>query len=247
MSIWGKIVGGAAGFALGGPIGALMGAVAGHAVDSLRGEPESTSTADPTQSVAFTIAVIVLSAKMAKADGVVSRSEIETFKQVFRVPPEDLKAVGRIFDRARADAVGFEPYARQIARMFRDRRPVLEELLQGLFRIAGADGRVAQEEIDYLRRVAHIFGFSEAEFNRIKASYLMGRGSEEADPYQVLGVSPSAGPEEIKAAYRKLLREHHPDRLIAQGLPQEFIDVATSKMASVNAAYDRIKQERGLR
>lgn len=251
MSIWGKIVGSAAGFALGGPIGALLGAVAGHAVDRFRDDANwdaadtDDATPDPTRTVAFTIAVIVLGAKMAKADGVVSRTEVETFKRVFRIPPEEMRAVGRIFDKARNDAIGFEPYARQIARMFRDRRAVLEELLEGLFFIGEADGVLHQAEVAYLRKVAQIFGFSEVEFERILAGHPGARGHMQPDPFAVLGVPHSADNGTVKAAYRKLIQEHHPDKLIAQGMPQEFVDVATEKMARINAAYDQIKSERG--
>lgn len=252
MSVWGKIVGGAAGFAIGGPIGALLGAVAGHAVDLKLddiyhgSEEDGSNTPDPSRSVAFTIAVIVLAAKMAKADGVVSRTEVETFKRVFRIPPEELRAVGRIFDKARNDAVGFEPYARQVARMFKGRRAVLEELIEGLFRIAEADGRLHQAELRYLHQVATLFGLSEVEFDRIKAGHVQATGVPESDPYAILGVPADADAQTIKAAHRRLVREHHPDLLIAQGMPQEFIDVATEKVAVINAAYDRIRAQRRL-
>ena len=133
MSVWGKILGGAAGFALGGPIGALLGGLAGHAVDKMRAGAEG---GDGTKQIAFTIGVVVLGAKMAKADGVVTPDEIVAFRQVFRVPPEEMKNVGRVFDRARQDAEGFEPYARQIAGLFKGNPAVLEDLLDGLFHIA---------------------------------------------------------------------------------------------------------------
>lgn len=260
MSIWGKILGGAAGFALGGPLGALIGAAAGHAIDSLRDaqdvladtsgdgfEPrvrhdEATERA-ATRQIAFTIGVIVLGAKMAKADGTVSRLEVEAFKEVFHVPPHEQKNVGRLFDRARRDAAGFEPYARQIAGMFRRRSKVLEELLEGLFHIAKADGTVHAGEVDYLRRVAHIFGFDDHEFERIKAAHL---GPDKADPYEILGVSRDMTDAQIKVAWRRLIRENHPDKLIAKGLPREFVEIATEKLATINAAYDRIAKERGI-
>jgi DnaJ like chaperone protein len=257
MSIIGAILGGAAGLiALGGPLGALLGAAAGHAIGRLSrrkaAAPDETTVPpgleglDPraaTKQVAFTIAVIALGAKMAKADGIVTRDEVDAFKQVFRVPEEELKNVARVFDQARKSPLGFEAYATQIARMFRGQPAVLEELLDGLFHIAKADGRVGEAELDYLRQVATLFGFGEADFERIRAEHL---GPDKADPYEILGVTRRAEDAEIKAAYRKLVREHHPDRLIAKGVPKEFIDVATEKVATINAAWDKISRERGI-
>ena len=246
MSIWGKIIGGAAGFALGGPLGALLGGLAGHAIDRQREESETAQSPDDraaTKQIAFTIAVIALGAKMAKADGVVSRSEIAAFKDVFHVPKKDLKNVGRVFDQAREDPGGFEPYARQIAAMFDKDHPVLEELLDGLFHIARADGQVHEAEIAFIREVAAIFGLSEAEFARIREANL---GPDKADPYTILGVTRESSDEDIKAARRKLARDNHPDRLQAQGLPKEFVKMATEKLATINAAYDRIAKERGI-
>ena len=249
MAIWGKILGGAAGFAIGGPLGALIGAAAGHAVDAMRdrgGTDAPAIEADEraaTRQIAFTIAVIVLGAKMAKADGVVTREEILAFRQVFHVPQDEMKNVGRLFDRARRDPHGYEPYARQIARMFPAGSRVLEELVDGLFHIAKADGSVAPEELAYLQSVAGIFGFSDAEFDRIREAHV---GPDSGNPYTILGVTRDASNDEIKAAWRKLIRETHPDRLMAEGLPQEFVDLANQKMATVNAAYDQIAQERGI-
>ncbi len=242
MSVWGKIVGGAAGFAIGGPIGAILGTVAGHAVDKMR---DSTKEVPPdeagTKGVAFTIGVIVLGAKMAKADGVVTKEEIGAFKEVFHVPPDEMKNVGRLFDQARKDARGFEPYARQIARMFRDNPAVLEELIDGLFHIARADGKVSPEEEDYLSQVAWIFGFDEDDWARIRASNM---GPDASDPYTVLGVNRGDSDEAIKAAHRRLVLENHPDKLVAQGMPQEFVDLANEKLATINAAYDKVRKQR---
>ena len=248
VSIWGKVIGGVAGFAIGGPLGALLGTAAGHAVDKFRsqmkageGGPENLNT---TKQVAFTVAVIVLSAKMAKADGQVTRDEVDAFKQIFHVPPEEMKGVGAIFDEARKDAEGFEPYAKQIAQMFAFQPAVLEELLGGLIHIAKADGVIHPAEMEFLEKVAMIFGFGHSRFERIKASYLPEQGQD--DPYTVLGLEKTATDDDIKSTYRKLIRENHPDTVIAQGMPQEFIDIANEKMASINAAYDAIKKQRNL-
>jgi len=245
MSIWGKILGGAAGFALGGPIGALAGVLAGHAVDRMSAEPTDGAAApSEVKQVAFTIAVVALGAKMAKADGVVTRDEVAAFKEVFHIPPEEAKNVGKFFDRAKRDTIGFELYAKQIAGMFRDNPPVLEELLDCLFHIARADGVYHPGEKAYLRRVAEIFGFDETAFRRIEARNM---GPDKADPYVVLGVERTASDAEVKAAYRTLIKEHHPDRLIAQGMPPDVIEVANEKLATINGAYEKIEKERGLR
>jgi len=245
MSIWGKIIGGAAGFAMGGPIGALLGAAAGHAMDRMQEGIHGHGGAggDNTRTIAFTIGVVVLSAKMAKADGRVTRDEVETFKRIFRVPPGEERNVGRVFNMARRDAGGFEPYARQIAGLFQGAPRVLEDLLGALFAIALADGVMHPAEERFLKQVAAIFGFSEADFARIRESHM---GRDAGDPYAILGLTRAASNGELKKSYHKLIRENHPDRLIAQGLPQEFIDVANDKMAAINDAWDRIEKERGL-
>ncbi len=253
MSIWGKIIGGVAGFALGGPLGALIGGLAGHAVDKIRGAqegpeqlegPEDAAGPSGAKQVAFTVAVIVLGAKMAKADGTVTRAEIKAFKEVFRIPPEEMKNVGRIFDMAKKDARGFEPYAKQVAWLFRNEPAVLEELLAGLFHIARADGDVHPAELDYLRRVGEIFGLDTRSFERVRATF---DGPDRSDPYEVLGIGRGAGNDEIKKAYRKLIRENHPDTLVAQGMPEEFVRVANQRMAAINAAYDEIEKQRGIK
>ncbi len=242
MSVWGKILGGAAGFALGGPLGAVIGAAAGHAFDRAKGAREGV-IGQASRQAAFSIAVIVLGAKMAKADGHVSREEIRAFREVFHVPPGEVARVGRIFNAARRDPHGFEPPARQVAELFADRPAVLKELLDALFHIAKADGVIRPEEVAFLRRVAEIFRFDADTFESILAAHM---GPDRQDPYEVLGVPHDASDAKLKAAYRQLIRETHPDLLIAQGMPQEFIDVANGRSAAINAAYDRIRKERGV-
>jgi DnaJ like chaperone protein len=234
MSIWGKILGGAAGFALGGPLGALAGTAAGHAVDRFAAPapPEGPESRENTRKIAFTVGVIALGAKMAKADGVVTRDEVDAFKRVFRVPAEEEANVAKVFDRARKASAGFEVYARQI------------ELLQCLMEIARADGTIHDTERAYLAEIARLFGIAEADWRRLEAIEL---GEGAADPYSVLGVAPDAADADIKAAYRQLVRENHPDTLVAQGLPAEFVEVADRKLAAINAAYAEVKAQRGLR
>lgn len=238
MSIWGKLGGAAAGFLLGGgPIGVLAGAFAGHVLFD-RGARE-----DSGPGIVFTIAVIALGAKMAKADGTVTDDEIEAFGRIFRVPPTEEANVRRIFNLARQDTAGYEIYAGQIARIFRGNPAMLEDVLDGLFEIAKADGVLHPAELAFLERVSDIFGFAPDEFRRICASHL---GPDAADPYAVLGVAHGASEEEIKHTYRMLVRENHPDSLMARGVPEEFLRLANDKLAAINAAYARILQERRL-
>jgi DnaJ like chaperone protein len=247
LTIWGKVFGGMAGFAFGGPLGALVGAFAGHAMDQLRqqGNGSDPNPSRAAKQTVFAVAAIVLGAKMAKADGRVSRAEVNAFKQVFQIPPGEKSRVGRIFNLAKRDAAGFEPYARQVAALFRNQPAVLEELLAGLFHIARADGDPGPAQIAFLRQVAAIFGIGQPAFDRLKAG--SSPQSVSGDPYAVLGVKPNVRDEEVKAAYRRLIRENHPDTLVAKGLPPEFIRLANERMASINAAYDQIEKLRGLR
>jgi DnaJ like chaperone protein len=238
MSIWGKVSGAAAGFLLGGgPIGALAGAFAGH----LLFDRDREAQGEP--GVAFTMAVIALGAKMAKADGTVTDDEIKTFFRIFRVPPSEEANMRRLFNFARQDTAGFDAYATQIARMFRDRPSVLEDILDGLFEIAKADGVLHPGEEAFLERVADIFGFAPGEFRRIRASHF---GPDAEDPYLILGVDHTAPDEEIKRTYRLLVRENHPDSLIARGVPPEFLRLANDKLAAINGAYERIRRERRI-
>jgi DnaJ like chaperone protein len=201
------------------------------------------------RQVAFATAVIVLGAKLSKVDGVVTREEIRAFKEVFRIDDRMVGDVGRIYNRAKTSSRGFEPYARQIAGLFGNDAALLEELLIGLFEVARADGELTPAEVDFLRRVAATFGFDMQGFERIRARYsATARNLSGADDaYAVLGLSRSAGDDQIRQTYRKLVREHHPDRLVAKGLPQDMVEHANKTLASINAAYDRVAKERNLR
>jgi DnaJ like chaperone protein len=191
----------------------------------------------PERSVAFTIAVISLGAKMAKADGLVRPGEVTAFRQVFQIAPEDEAAAARVFNLARQDVAGFDVYAGRIARMFRDRPRVLEDILEGLFHIALADGRYHEGEEGFLARVAEIFGVSPEVFDCIEARHLSGRA---CDPWQVLGVPRDADLATVRARWRELVRAHHPDKMIARGLPVETVHLANDRLAAINAAWEEI-------
>jgi DnaJ like chaperone protein len=190
--------------------------------------------------VGFTAAVIGLAAKMAKADGEVSETELAAAAQVFQPPPGEEGAFRRAFSLAKQTVLGFESYARQIGRKYRARPCLLEDVLDGLFHIAAADGVVGPREIAYLRAVSEQFGFSELEFRRIRATNL---GPEPGDPYAVLGLLPGAKLEECRAAWRRLAAENHPDRMAARGAPPEFVRIAEEKSAQINAAFAAIRDE----
>jgi DnaJ like chaperone protein len=245
MSIWGKVIGGVAGFALGGPLGAILGAAFGHAVDRQRSNNSIESKTNNLQErqTAFTVAIIVLSAKMAKADGHVTRDEIDTFKNIFEIPENEASNVGHLFNEARQDAEGYEPYAKQIGEMFAHDPAICENLLGGLFQIALADGVIHPKELQFLQNVAFSFNLNDRDFERISSAY---NEANEADPYKILGVNRNVSNDQIKKSYRELSRENHPDTLMSRGMPQEFIDIANEKMASINAAYDQITKERSL-
>jgi DnaJ like chaperone protein len=192
----------------------------------------------PERSVAFTIAVIALGAKMAKADGQVTRDEVSAFREVFTISPSESANAARVFDMARTDVAGFDAYARQIAAMFGSRRAdTLRDLLDGLFHIALADGRYHPKEDDFLHQVAQIFGLSEREFTSMRARFVQ---DAEPDCYAVLGVEPDATLEQVRAAWRAQVRASHPDKMIARGLPEEAVKLAEKRLIAINRAWEKI-------
>src|SRR5580700_10231778 len=224
MSVVDRILVGARHLSFGGPLGHLLARVAEHLPHwhtplGHDGHPADNGHGDPRRRVTFTIAVIALGAKMARADGEVTRDEVAAFNEVFSVPPGEEPHMRMIFDLARRSTHGFESYARQVARLFAADRAVLEDLLG----------------------VARLFGFDEADYARIRATHC-GPPPEE-DPHAILGVAASASPEEIRVAYHRLVREHHPDTLVSQGLPPEILARATARIARINAAHDRLVKE----
>jgi DnaJ like chaperone protein len=259
----GKIVGGILGFCLGGPWGAALGVIIGHIHDKqkklfgAKGWPGLWESYEDfsahLEQATFTMGVIVLGAKMARSDGRISRAEIEAFKRVFNISPAQEASVGLLFDRARTSADGFEPYAIRLAQVFHNRPLVLEEILNGLFIIGAADSEgLSPSEIAFLRKVSFLFGFSIEDFARIAARSgatmpTSERPSESATgPFVILGVSERATATEIKAAYRSLIRKHHPDKLMAEGVPSEYIAAATEKMKRINVAYAEACKIKGI-
>ena len=233
MTVWQKIsdFAGAVGDAGGGLLGDLA-HVFGLERDG--GEPE--------KDVAFTIGVIALAAKMAKADGVVSPLEVEAFKKIFHSSPAEVANVERLFNLAKQDVAGYEAYADRIATLLKENPKVLQDVLEGLLHVATADGVLHPKEDAYLADVANRFGFSPSEFRFFRARFV----KDNCNPYDVLRLGPGATNAEIKAQYRKLVTDNHPDKLMGRGVPVEFIEIATRKLAAINAAYDTIAKERGV-
>jgi len=223
MSIWTRIASALAALTKGEGLSAVF--------ENLRTPPE--------RSVAFTIAVIALGAKMAKADGRVTRDEVTAFREVFHIPKEDEASAARVFNMARQDVAGFEEYAARIGRMFGEDGTMLCDLMEGLFHIALADGTYHANEDDFLHRVARIFGMDERRFRAVRARFVP---DAEQDPYAVLGVAPDAPLAEIRAAWKMQVRESHPDRLAARGLPEEAVKMAETRLMALNRAWDEINK-----
>ncbi|QDY69567.1 molecular chaperone DjiA [Qingshengfaniella alkalisoli] len=225
MSIWTRIGEALSALRAGEPLGAVF--------DKLRTPPE--------RSVAFTIAVIALGAKMAKADGRVTRNEVTVFRSLFHIPASEEENAARVFNLARQDVAGFENYAARVRQMFGEGHPILIDILEGLFHIALADGAYHPDEDDYIERVAKLFDVSERDFRNMRSRFV-----EDAapDPYCVLGADPDDSLEDVRKRWRELVRESHPDRMMARGLPEEAIKMAEKRLIAINRAWEEISTSR---
>ena len=237
MSIWGSLIGGMIGFSLGGPFGMLLGSLVGGKISRARSQSGLGSFANPQQ--VFALSLIVLSAKLSKADGQVSREELIAVKDKLKIPENELDQVGKIFNKAKEESTGYEPYATQIAQVYRGNLNVLEEVINILFYIAEADGNISKSELNMIENIARIFGLNEKQFNSIKESR---KSSEKLNPYIVLESSPDDNIENIRKKYIKLSKEHHPDLLISKGVPEEVIEESKKKMRAINSAWDQIQK-----
>ncbi len=223
MSLWTRIADALAALASGEPLSVVF--------DRLRGSAET--------SVGFTIAVIALGAKLAKADGEVTRDEVATFRQIFAIPEDEMANAARVYNLARQDVAGFDAYAHKIRRMFgEDHRDVLTDLLEGLFQIAVSDGRYHANEDVYLFEVAQIFGISDACFRAIRSRFVEGAPR---DPYDVLGLAADAPIDAVRAAWRQAVKDNHPDAMIARGIPPEAVKLAERRLIDINKAWAEIQ------
>jgi DnaJ like chaperone protein len=232
MSFWEKLLN-----AIGNTAGNVLSAVVEAVRTAFEGDPETR------RKVAFSVAVIALSAKMAKADGIVSEKEVQAFRDIFEFPQDQAKNVARLYNLARQDVAGYEAYAEKLSTLCvtcAANCPVLEDVLDGLFHIAKADGLIHEKEMNFLRHIAEIFKMSEQRFDQIAARHVsIGR-----DPYKVLGVSPADDFPTIRRRYLGLVSENHPDLLVSRGVPEEFHAIANERMAALNDAYAEIEKER---
>lgn len=222
MSLWTRISAALAALRAGEPLNVVF--------DHLRVAPE--------RSVAFTIGVIALAAKLAKADGQVTRNEVRVFRAIFTIPPGEEGHAARVFDLARQDVAGFDAYARKIAALFPPGDPVLRDLMEGLFQIAMADDEFHPAEEAFLQEVARIFGLSEACFRALKARFVPDLAP---DPCEVLELPPGAGLDEARTAWRRMVREAHPDALRARGVPEEAVRLAEARLVALNRAWEAVQ------
>ena len=237
MSIWGSLIGGMIGLSLGGPFGMLLGSILGGKISRTRAK-EGFSSIGQSQKI-FALSLIVLSAKLSKADGQVSREELIAVKDKLKIPENEIDQVGKIFNQAKEESTGFEPYAQQIAQFYKGNLNVLEEVINILFYIAESDGRVSTEETKMIEKIAYIFGLNELQYKSIRESR---KSSDKLNPYIVLESNPEDSLQIIRKRYLKLSKEHHPDLLLSRGVPEEVIEESKKTMRAINSAWSQIQK-----
>ena len=237
MSIWGSLIGGMIGLSLGGPFGMLLGSILGGKISRTRAKGGFSSIGQ-SQKI-FALSLIVLSAKLSKADGQVSREELIAVKDKLKIPENEIDQVGKIFNQAKEESTGFEPYAQQIAQFYKGNLNVLEEVINILFYIAESDGRVSTEETKMIEKIAYIFGLNESQFNSIRETR---KSSDKLNPYVVLESNPEDSLQIIRKRYLKLSKEHHPDLLLSRGVPKEVIEESKKTMRAINSAWSQIQK-----
>jgi len=238
MSIWGSLLGGMVGFSFGGPIGALIGSMIGGRLSSSRRRSGFRQGFAQQQQI-FAFSLIILTAKLAKVDGHVSKEELIAVKEKLKIPENEIDQVVKIFNKAKEDSLGYEPYAQQIAQIYGRNSAVLDEVINILFYIAEADGKVTDSEVNYIKNVSSIFGLNSSQFEGIREARV---GSHKQNPYVILGCDPNDDLQTIRKKYLQLSKEHHPDVLMSKGLPKELIEESEKKLAAINSAYDKIEK-----
>ena len=259
-----KLIGFTLGFGLNSKILLFTGIIIGFFIDFIRSDHGLISRIKPlnmlwpranilkmaihsseARKVAFIQAMTVLAAKISKADGVVSKNEIKTFKKLFFISSEDNK-LRKIFEEAQETAEGYEPYAKQIKHIIKDDLDQQEDVIDNLFKIIISDGNITLEELDFLKEVAKIIELPEGNFEAIRKRYEIKNtsNSEYKDYYKILGVSYSASNNDIRIAWRELTTANHPDLVIAKGGSEYDVAMSNMRMAEINEAYQQIMKQR---
>ena len=239
MSIWGSLIGGMVGLSLGGPFGMLLGSLIGGRISRARSSTSGSFGAFAQPQQIFALSLIVLSAKLSKADGQVSKEELLAVRDKLKIPENEIENVGKIFNKAKEESAGYEPYAKQIAQIYKNNPNVLEEVINILFYIAESDGNVSQSELNMIQHIAQIFNLNQSQFNSIKESR---KSSDKLNPYIVLESKPEDDLQTIRKKYLKLSKEHHPDLLMNKGVPREVIAESKKKMRAINLAWAQIQK-----
>lgn len=269
MSWWGKLIGGAFGFMLGGPLGAILGVALGHNFDrGLRALPEpgwgeqdfAPGDRERVQTAFFTATFSVMG-HLAKADGRVTKAEIRLAEQVMQqmdLGPDMRETAIRLFKEGKASDFPIDEVVAQFRRECHGRTTLIQMFLEILLQAAYADGRVEAAEDRLMLRICEQLGVSEFEYRRLERMVQAEAGSAGRtgagtaagpsleDAYAILGVKPDAADAEVKKAYRRSLSQHHPDKLVSKGLPEEMMKMAAHKTHEIKQAYEKVKQERGL-
>ncbi|HHH44636.1 MAG TPA: co-chaperone DjlA [Gammaproteobacteria bacterium] len=266
MSWWGKVLGGAFGYLLAGPLGALIGAALGHNFDRGLGSnlgAQFKPGAQERVQTAFFTALFSVMGHLAKADGRVSPDEIEVARDVMRrmnLNEQMRKAAIGLFNQGKQPGFPLQDVLRQFRQECHRRRNLMQMFVEILMHAAHADGKLDSAERGVLEQVRQALGFTTLEFRHIEALVRNARhfggggfgGDATASPgaslqeaYEILGVERSASDAEVKKAYRRLMNQHHPDKLVAKGLPEEMIRLATEKTQEIKKAYDLVKASRG--
>ncbi|HIG09357.1 MAG TPA: molecular chaperone DjiA [Alphaproteobacteria bacterium] len=259
MSVWGKVIGGGAGMLLGGPLGAILGLALGYKIDKIRNADSKILNSkkmknennqfqqynENDKQLAFATGVIVIAAKLSKADGKVTQDEVKKFREVFDFDPKDEVTIGEIFNNAKKNSDGYELYAMQLVSVFGNQQELYIEFINSLFKIALADGELHANEEHMIKDIATIFKMPINLVESIKVQFL---NSDEnlniSNDYTILLSEPNDSDSDLKKKYYKLVKEYHPDALVSKGLPDEFLRFANERLSIINEAYDRIVQYR---
>ena len=252
MGIFGSIFGGTLGFIVGGPIGAILGSALGSGMGAQAGSSRvSAFRGSQAQAQAiFAVALTSLAAKVAKADGQVTKDEIEAFDGFLRdnmgMSVAERKAAAQVFNHARDDDTPASEFAIQLGQLLRTQPDRLRDIITILFVVAMADGVQHPAEEELIRQIARDMGLSSRDYQSCKANFNAVRGEPKVSPYEVLGVPADASDADVRAAHRRIVREYHPDVLQSKGMPEEFLEFANKKLIATNDAWSRIKDERGM-